>query len=247
MRKYILIVFAALPAFFAILGCEKEHLAVNAPQVKALKTELNTGQYDTLYFTGANGDELVQWTVTPDGFSSFDTQGNTARIIFTKDGTYIVSAQTAKTAAASISIKVNAAPDTTKTDPISGDVSLALNFIRNAKRDSVKFNFSMVTGNTFCPSAKLQYNAAIDSVASTYKLDLLGVKAPKVCPVGPDVTLSAADIFSKPPWFGLGTYLLKVTMNDVTYTGTIVLSSNNIVITWNYTSGVDIPIKTISG
>lgn len=247
MRNFILVAITALLAFFVIQGCEKDRLPVASAQVKAAKAEVEVGQTDTLYFSGANGDESVQWTVTPQGFSSLTTKGNTAGITFTKDGIYTVAAQTAKAAAASIAIKVTALPDTSTIVPISGDVSIALSYSRNVKRDSIKMNFSMVTTNTFCPGGKLQYNTAIDSIGKTYKLDLLNIKEPKVCPGTPDVTLSASDIFTHPVWFGLDTYQLKVTLNGVTYTGTLVVSSSNIVITWNYTSGVLIPVKVISG
>ncbi|MES2429203.1 MAG: hypothetical protein V4560_19630 [Bacteroidota bacterium] len=269
MKKLTLIAFAALMAFFVIQGCEKGRLDdVRGEKIKAFKTELIPFEDDTLLFTGAAATDSVKWTVTPADLSYIQIKGNAAIIRFFREGTYSVSAQKVSGGVAqSISIKVaryvpvfvsepgttkttistSATPDTVQYIPITGDIKVGLSYYRIPSDDSVSINFNPQTVNTYCSKSIMQYTSTVDA-SKNFTLDIVNLRAPKNCAgaTAPDWQVWTGDVFKR-KLIGLGTHQLTIKFNGVTYTGTIVVTTTNTTINWNYTSGVIMLSHVING
>jgi hypothetical protein len=267
MKNLILITFAALTAIFGLQGCEKARLAdISEGKLKATKTELSPYQTDTLLFMGAAAADSVNWTITPAGQDGIRINGHVAIITFFKEGTYTVSAQKASGGVTrSISIKVvkgapvyptdsgttkttlvtSTSPDTVAFIPITGDIRVTTAYFRLPSRDSVILNLNLQTLNTYCSKGIIQYTSTLDA-SQNFSLDIINIRAPKNCAgaTSPDWQTWTGMVF-KTKFIGLGTHKLTITYNNITYTGTIVVTTSNTTINWNYTSGIVIPDKVI--
>lgn len=267
MKNITLTVLGALLVLFVIQGCEKERMAnIGDGKIKATTTELSQYELDTLLFTGAANTDSVKWTVTPADQSLIRIKGNAAIIYFFKVGTYTVSAQKLS-GGETQSISINVTPpkppvfvpetgttnttvttvvsDTTKFEPITGDVKMGVSFWRNPADGKVEMNFSPQTVNTYCARGMLQYTAILDD-SQNFSLDLVNIREPKGC-LGatiPNVKIGASDVFKK-KLIGLGSHQFKVTLNGVVYNGSIVVAASNITINWSYTTGIIMPAIVI--
>lgn len=268
MKKLILITITALAALFVMQGCEKGRLSdIGGGKIKASKLEINRYETDTLLLTTATATDSLNWTVTPAGQNSVRNQGNVALFSFFKEGTYTVTAQKVSGGAtASITIKVSAAapvygtdtgttkttvqtttrPDTVDYTPLTGDIKLTTDYFRLPSRDSVILNFNILTVSTYCPKGIVQYTSTVDA-AGNFTLDIVNVRSPKNCggSTRPNETMWVVGVF-KNKFIGLGNHQLKVTYNGITYTGTVVVTTTNTTINWNYTSGIVIPDNVIN-
>lgn len=271
MKKLSFTIFVALLAFFIIQGCEKAQLTDLGVGTKiiASKTQIAQLDLDTLLFTGASVTDSVKWSVTPEGKSVIQSKGNTAVIYFLDLGNYTVSAQKAsggEVKTKSINVVPHQAPpfvsdpgttnttvstsnnsDTTQYIPITGDINVSPDFYRIPSGDSVQVNFSLQTVNKYCSRGIIEYTSILDA-AKNYSLDIGKIRAPKNCAgsLSPDMQVWAGYIFKR-KLLGLGTHQISITYNGTTYTGTIIVNTTNIIINWNYTSGVIMLTHVING
>ncbi|HWZ36451.1 MAG TPA: hypothetical protein VNW51_09840 [Mucilaginibacter sp.] len=266
MKNLILITFTAVAAIFVLQGCEKARMAdIGDGKLKASKAQVGLFEVDTLLFTGAAATDSVNWTVTPASHYGIQTHGNAAIVTFFTEGTYLVSARKVSGGVTqSVSIKAvqqapvyatesgttkttvvtSANPDTAEYIPITGDIKVTTAYFRLPSGDSVILNLNLQTVKTYCSKGILQYTSILD--AGNFNLDIVNIRAPKNCAgaTSPDWQTWTGMVF-KTKFIGLGTHQLTITYNNVTYTGTIVVTRINTTINWNYTSGVVIPDKVI--
>jgi hypothetical protein len=260
MKNLTLIAFAALMAFFVLQGCEKDHLAdIGGEKIKATKTEIEQYELDTLLFTGAAATDSVKWTVAPANSGVIQNKGNKAIIYFFKTGTYTVSAQNL-TGGTTQSITITAVPrkppvfvpdpgttnttvvtaasDTMEFVPITGNVNVGGGLWREPNSGKVVANFGPRTVNNYCSRGIMQYTAVIDA-SQNFSLDIVNIRQPIGCAgaTAPNHNLGAEQVF-KNKLLDNGTHQLKITLNGVTYIGTIVITATTMVVNWPYTSGV---------
>ncbi|MES2377371.1 MAG: hypothetical protein V4553_12360 [Bacteroidota bacterium] len=259
MKNLILTAFAALMAIFVLQGCEKARLAdIGDGKIKATKTEIELYEPDTLLFTGATITDSVKWTITPANAIQ-QIKGNVMATYFTSLGTYTVSAQKLSGGAIqTISIKVvprkppvfvpdpgttnttvvTTTSDTTQFVPITGDVQVGGGLWREPNTGKVVVNFSPRTVNNYCSRGIMQYTAVIDA-EQNLTLDIVNIRQPVGCAGanGPDHPCGGSQVF-KNKLLDNGTHQFKITLNGVTYTGTIVITATTMTVNWPYTSGV---------
>jgi hypothetical protein len=270
MKNLILTVSAALMAIFVLQGCEKQTmsdpLTNTTPQILTHKTQVYPYDGgDTLLYTGAAATDSLEWTVTPAANTYIRQKGNVAIIIFGNVGSHVVTAKKiGSSTSASITMTVvssttlfksdglttstnvtTSTSDTLKIEPITGDVKLWVIYYRNPVGDSVMINFSAYTMNTFCSRATMQFKSVLGNDRN-YSLDLINIRGPKGCAgaVGPNTSAGISGIFV-PKLMGFGNHALNITLNGVTYTGSINVTANNTVINWPYTTGVIMDLKVI--
>jgi hypothetical protein len=260
MKNLILAAFAALMATFVLQGCEKARLAdIGDGKIKASKTEIEVYDLDTLFFTGAAATDSVKWTVTPANQNVIKIKGNAAVIYFFKIGTYSVSAQKLSggviqtititvvprkppvfipDAGTTNTTVVTTTSDTTQFETITGDVQVGGGLWREPNTGKVVVNFSPRTVNTYCSKGIMQYTAVIDA-SQNFTLDLVNIREPKGCAgaTAPNSTSGGSQVF-KNKLLDNGTHQLKITLNGVTYIGTIVITATTMTVNWPYTSGV---------
>jgi len=268
MKKLTFTMLAAILAFFIIQSCRREITPIGDGSLKASKTIIGVGYIDTLLFTGATATDSVQWTVTPTDYTSITTKANTARVVFDKAGTYTVTAKKNNGKSAGISIKVvDNAPiiyndtsttksditttstlDTVKIEPIKTDIYLKKSFRRNPDGPGTSINLTPYINvtNYYCLKALLQYKATITD-DNHFNLVVINVRESKGCtilpppagapPTEPPFTTAQYDVFVK-KYIEFGTYPLTVTVNNVTYTGSVTISELKVTFYWPYTSGV---------
>jgi hypothetical protein len=108
MKKLIYCLFAILPAYFIIQGCNKLDGVITAGgQLTATKAEVKINEPDTLVAVNAKAADNIGWIVTPSGFNSISTNANAASIKFTQAGTYNVKASVNGVNTESLNITVN--------------------------------------------------------------------------------------------------------------------------------------------
>lgn len=272
MKKLTFTALAAILVFFIIQGCEKAQLTDLGVGTKiiASKAKLYPLDLDTLLFTGAAATDAVNWTVTPTGQSVIQSQGNTAIIYFTDTGTYTVSAQKAsggEIKSKSINVVARQAvpvvsesgntnttvstsnnADTTQYIPVTGDINVNASLYRTPLGDSVQVNFNIQTVDTFCSRGILEYTSTFDA-AKNFTLNIGEVRAPKNCAgsLSSDIQIWEGYVFRRKLLATGSTHKLTITLNGVTYTGTIVVAPTTITINWNYTSGVIMLTHVING
>src|SRR6202000_1423631 len=106
MKKltYLILVLAA--GLFIVSACNKYgDLAGLKGKIIATKTTLEIGEPDSLLLVGAKATDSIHWSVLPSGFDSLVIRHNKAKIIFTRSGTYTVTA-TDNGTPATVSIRV---------------------------------------------------------------------------------------------------------------------------------------------
>jgi hypothetical protein len=243
MKNLTFAIITLLFAFFIISGCSKIEDPANNGSIIATKTTVKINEPDSLVFVGATSTDTTQWTVTPAGFHHFTSQKNAARIVFTKAGSYTVSATHTGLLPGSIVIKVSTdsipnPADTTTYVPLTGDqITLTASYYKSATSDTAGFSFMARTQNNYCSNGIFRINATVDA-SNNYTINLLNIQEPKVCRGTSDHPVNSNGFnFAKGPLVN-GTYPLKVTLNGTIYNGHIVVTAATITFDWNYTSGV---------
>lgn len=261
MKNLTYTIFAILLAFFAIQSCNKMNDPANNGKIVATKTLVKIYERDSLSLVGTTVHDSVQWSVSPAGFNGLSHQGGRALIVFTKAGSYTVTASKIGGVPASILIKVSADSvsnptnptnpidtpvtpvDTVKITPLTGD-QITLHPSIFQKPDSAGFQFNAITTNLYCSRGTLEYNGFV-SPARSFQFDFLDVREPKVC-TGTQIPMVLSPWPAYKIYMGNGTFPLKMTLNGTTYTGSIVVSSTTVTFDWNYTSGIVITPKVIN-
>jgi len=267
MKNSIYALFASLMILFIIQGCNKSSdlaalsgtsaaskaaaLSATAGQLIASKATVKIGEPDTLLLVGAANDS-IKWSVTPStGYRAFITEKNTARVIFSKSGSYTVSASanggTPATKTLTVTDSVyNVVPVTYGYVPLTGDqITLTPAVYTDKAADTSYVYFKATTQNSYCSSSVLSVAYSLDG--STFNLNFLNVIQPSPCSVSnAPISKTVAFTSNSPAAFANGTYPLNVILNGVTYTGSFTATATTITFNWNYTAGVVLSTKQIS-
>lgn len=243
MKNSIYGLLAFLFTLFIIQGCQKlTDPTLRKGQLVVSKSVVKINEPDSLLLVGAPASDSIKWSVTPAGHDTLLTKNNAARVVFTKAGSYTVKVSDNGGAPASAVITVNdsvykAPPGNTSISLIGDQITLFPYFYKSKNTDSTYLAFTAVTKNYYCATDKLNVK---DSLVNNN----FGVKFINVTQYGPcnsnSAQLSAGILFNQHPTQPLnnGTYPLKITLNDTTYTGNIVVSTSTISFTWPNSSRV---------
>jgi hypothetical protein len=247
--KKIIFAFAILGSALAVItACNKGQLSGQAGPLVASSYKPQIMQPDSLYLSGTTSGDSLVWSVTPPGADSLIVKNNTALVFFKKAGVYQVTVSSKNSLPAKVTINVSDSvyhpPVGYVYTPLTGDqLTLIPHYV--AGGDSTYLSFLVETKNSYCTSSKLQ---ATDSLKNnTYGINFVRVIQPNPCATG-DGPLAAYINFTanQPAALTNGTYPLSITLNGIIYTGSIVVSTNTISFSWNYTSGVLISPTQIS-
>jgi hypothetical protein len=248
---YIITFFALL---FIINACTKVN-GLTTEQLVASSATVKTGQPDSLELVGAAATDSIRWSVSPlAGINNFYHSGKHGLINFNQAGIYTVTATVNNTTPYSTSITVTQAPalpvDTVTTAstrvPLTGDeIKLTANYSKSTGSDSAYVYFSAQTTKFYyCLNSFITYNTALNNTSGfTISFGDVIKPATKDCQAG-SVRLSIASIPFKQSlqnkYLPAGTFPLTVTLNGVTYTGSVIVTATDVNINWSYTSGVTI-------
>jgi hypothetical protein len=255
--KTLTYVFVFFTLLFTINACKK--VSVNTIELVAISHDIKIGQPDSLELTGTATTDSVKWAVSPTaGLNSIHYKGNHAVVTFNQTGTYTITATLNNTTPYTTSINVTQAPappvDTTRTTsvhyPLTGDqITLTPHYSKSPNSDSAYVYFTAQTTKFYyCLNSYLIYNV---SLTGGYTLNMVDMIKPSTasCQVG-STRLTTGNIpFSQGMqnnYLPVGTFPLKVTLNGVTYTGSVTVTGTDINFNWSYTSGVMITPTHIS-
>lgn len=252
MKTLIYFILSLVPAFFIIEGCNKVNDASLKGQLVASKSMVKINEPDSLELVGATTTDAFKWTVSPTGYDSLITSKNKALVFFKKSGTYTIQVSDNGATPVSKTITVNdsvyTTPSSTITLSLAGDqITLKPAYYKSATADSSYIYFTATTTNSYCNVNRLNFTYGIDSL-NQYNFNFKNVIQNGTCTVStaPLVSYAIKLIKSGSPVLADGTYPFNVILNGTTYTGTIAVSSTNIIFNWNYTSGVLVSPKQIS-
>ncbi|HVV55017.1 MAG TPA: hypothetical protein VHC47_06825 [Mucilaginibacter sp.] len=243
-----------LPGLLVVLsitqGCKK--LDDNSPQnIQTIqgKRTLKINQPDSISLDGIVNPSSVKWSVTPTGFNTESTVNGIAIFVFSKSGAYTIkgTAEGGKTLAATVTVSDSVYVPQYTTYPFTGDQILLTPYLHEDKQaDTAYIYFTATTVNSYCNSSRLDISSYVD-VNNNFTMGFLDIVEPDVCTTG-EGPVSVNVNYTQNPARALenGTYPLSVTLNGMTYTGNIVVTSASISFDWNYTSGVTISPKQIS-
>jgi hypothetical protein len=258
MKNLTYTILAVLLAFFVIQSCNKMNDPANNGKIVATKTQVKMYELDSLSLVGTTTQDSVQWSVSPSGFNGLSHQGGRARVLFTKAGSYTVTASKIGGIPASIVIKVSTDSvsnpthpidtpvtpvDTVKITQLTGD-QITLHPSIYQKTDSVGFQFNAITTNLYCSRGTLEYSG-IATPARSFQFDFLDVRGPITC-TGTNIPMVISPLPLWKIYMGNGTYPLKATLNGTTYTGSVIVSATTVTFDWNYTSGIIITPKVFN-
>lgn len=250
MKKLIYCLFAILPAYFIIQGCNKLDGIISANgQLTATKSEVKINEPDTLVAVDAKATDNISWIVTPGGANSISTNKNAAAIKFTQAGTYNVKASINGVNTESLTIKVNSSvytpPAGSTTLPLTGDqMSITPGLYKSVYSDSTYIYFNFQTTNTYCVTDRLNFTGSVD--AGNYQLAFNNITEFGTCTGSTSTLHGGLNFKQSAALLANGTYPLNISLNGTTYTGSIVVTSATITFNWTYTSGVVINPKIIT-
>ena len=255
--KTLTYVFVFFGLLFAINGCKKA--GVTGIQLVASSATVKTGQPDSLELVGASATDSVKWAVSPTaGLNGISYKGNHAVVNFNQAGTYTVTATLNNTTPYSTTISVTQAPappvDTTRTTsvhyPLTGDqITLTSHYSKSPNSDSAYVYFSAQTTRFYyCLNSYLTYNT---SLTGGFTLNIVDMIKPSTasCQVGSTrLTIGVIPLRQsvQNSYLPNGTFPLTVTLNGVTYNGSVTVTATDINFNWSYTSGVTITPTHIS-
>jgi hypothetical protein len=246
---FILFVVSACNKFADLTSLKGDLASLNG-KLAVTKSTVKIMEPDSMLLVGAKTSDTFVWSVTPSGYDSLITKNNAGLIFFKKSGNYVVSVSdngaTPITAAITVTDSVYHTPVQYTTTPLTGDqITLVPHLYKSQTSDSTYLYFVAQTKNSYCGISKL--NVADSLVNNTYAIGFVNVVQPSPCVIG-DSPIAAVINFTQniPAPLSNGTFPLSVTLNGITYTGSIVITPTNITYNWNYSSGVLIAPKQIS-
>ncbi|MDB4920944.1 hypothetical protein [Mucilaginibacter sp.] len=250
MKNLIYGLLALSLTLFVISACNKGSLSDNKNgQLTASSYKVKINQPDSLLLVGAKATDTTRWSIVPSGHDSIITKNNTALIFFKKPGSYLVKAIngiTTATASVTVSDSVyHPAGQHTIVSLIGDQVTLVPHYYKSKTSDSAYLSFVAQTHNSYCSNSSLKFADSV--VNNSYGIGFLNVIQPAQCTLG--ITPIAAVINftqNQPDSLPNGTFPLNVTLNGITYTGSIVATTTTITFNWNYNAGVLIAPKQIS-
>lgn len=267
--KKILIPILVFASIVGYLSCQKEHSS--DPSVAAEKTEgIKKGEPIVFSVDGAN----AQWAVSP-GNAKITTNGNTATILFSKAGSYQVTANTGYSVSR-ITVNVSDSSwcndirqmcDSTGTDTcrygncpprdtIPSDTIPRRDSIYSLHNDQifitpVKINSGAISGLLIKSATQLSYPCSNNFLIANFITDTSGANYTfKYAGVHVPYACGGPSGPAKSmralfPEHN-GTYGFKVVLNGITYTGSLTKTGSQYSFNWPYTSGVIISPQTIN-
>lgn len=218
-------------------------------QLAASSYKVKIKQPDSLLLVGAKATDTTHWSIVPSGYDSIITKNNTALVFFKKSGSYLVKAKvgtTTATASITVSDSIYNSPSKYTTVPLTGDqITLVPHYYKSKTSDSTYLSFVAQTRNSYCSNGSLKFADSV--VNNSYGIGFLNVVQPTQCTLG--TTPIAANISftqNQPNSLTNGTFPLNVTLNGITYTGSMVVTTTSISFNWNYNAGVLIAPKQVS-
>jgi len=255
MKKltYIVIFFALL---FALGACKKG--TITAVHLEATHAIIKIGQTDTLELVGASATDSVSWTVTPSGFNWIVSSHNHAIVNFNKAGNYTITTvvnTAAYTYMSTYLITVTNEVYNPTPPPVGGQAShislagdqitLLAHYNKSTKSDSAYVYFNAQTANNYtCGNSYLNYTHSLDA-SNHFSINFIDMyqPAPKDCTTGGTTITSPVIPFVQSvqnTYLANGTFPLTVSLNGVTYTGSVSITATDVTFNWPYTSGVTI-------
>jgi len=237
---------ALVMVIFIISACTKGDLGSTKGQLNVTTYKPLINQPDTLLLVGAKATDSVRWNVTPAGYDSLVTKNNAAIVFFKKAGNYQVQVKdngVITSASFTVSDSVYHPKVQYNYVPITGNITLVPHF--HSSPDSSYMVFVAQISSGYCGGSSLRYTDSLKN--NTYGINFMNVAQPSTC-AGGNGPLYAVINFTQtqPSLLTVGTYPFSVTLNSVTYTGSMVVSTTNITFNWNYNSGVLISPQQIS-
>jgi hypothetical protein len=242
MKKLMFGSFALLLVILVISACNKfGDLGGNGSNSKLVASSYKVKRYqpDSLLLNGAKATDSVHWSVTPSGYDSLITKNNAAVVFFKKAGVYQVKATDAgvpATVSITVSDSVYHPLITYWYTQLTGDqITLVPHYVTG--HDSSFLQFVAQTKNYYCGTSRLM--EADSLIGGKYGIRFLDAMQPNPCVIG-ESPIAAVISFAnnQPAPLPNGTFPLSVTLNNTTYTGSIVVTSATITFNWNYTAGV---------
>ena len=246
---YGFLVFIAV--LFTITACTKNgQLDAPAGQIAAAYTRLKINQPDLMALVGADSTKVVTWSVSPGGSDTLTTQRNGARWVFTKAGTYTVSASQTGAAPASITITVIDslyAPTPYATHFTAGEqITLTPKYVKSAHSDSSYLAFTAVTKNSYCANSTIDMGVYYDRSAGSYYMQLTQVLHPSDCGVGSSKLTGSLGYEWYQASVSNGSYPLYIEFNNQpNVVGSIEITDTQIIFHWDNTGGVVISPLTL--
>jgi hypothetical protein len=249
MKKLIYGFIAFVLTILVVPACNKYgELVGQTGKLAASAYKVKINQPDTLLLVGAKATDTVHWSVSPTGYDSIITKNNTALLFFKKAGVYQVKAVdnsfTPATATITVSDSVYHPTTTYNYTPLTGDqITLVPHYVTG--RDSSFLQFVAQTKNYYCGTSRLM--AADSLISGKYGIGFLDVIQPNPCVIGESPIAAVINFTTNQPApLPNGTFPLSVTLNNTTYTGSIVVTSTTITFNWDYTAGVLIAPKQLN-
>jgi len=247
-----------IAAFFTLLFAFNSCTKVGTPglHLDATHATIKIGQPDSLELVGASVSDSVKWSVSPTGFNPLVSSHNHAVVSFNKSGSYLIT--TVFNGGASYTYAITVTTDVynpTPTPPpsngqathisIAGDqITLLTHYSKSTKSDSAYVYFNAQTTNTYpCGSSSLNFTRTFDA-NNHLSIGFVDMYQPatKDCTASGTITspvITFAQSFQN-TFLANGTYPFSVTLNGVTYTGSVMVTATDVTFNWTYTSGVTI-------
>ncbi|MDB5009955.1 MAG: hypothetical protein JWQ06_744 [Mucilaginibacter sp.] len=267
MKNLAYSVLALCFALLIIQGCSKGVLSSLNGKLVASKSTLAANAVDSVLYVGASASDSIKWSVTPAGFNTLGLNKNLAIITFNKAGTYTVQATVNGGAPATTTITVTpATPITNPVPPVPADsvitqsglvslagdqITLLPNYYKSKLGDTTYIYFTAETTKIYaCGNSVINFTKSLDA-NNNFSLNFISVQQPagSACQKAAGAIATGIIPFmqnSQNPYMTPGVYPLTVTLNSITYTGSIVITTTDITFNWNYTSGVMIAPKHFS-
>jgi len=250
MKKLMFGSFTLLLLILAISACNKfGDLGGSGSNGKLVASsyKVKINQPDSLLLNGAKATDSIHWSVSPSGYDSLITKNNAALVFFKKAGVYQVKATDAgvpSTVSITVSDSVYHPVTTYWYTQLTGDqITLKPHYVTSG--DSSFIQFVAQTKNSYCGSSRLMVADSLKN--GSYGVKFLDAMQPNPCVIGESPIAAVINFVSNPPApLAKGTFPLSVTLNNTTYTGSIVVTSATITFNWSYTAGVLISPMQIS-
>lgn len=239
-------------SFLALIigaGCNKNTSQSPAKSLSISKTAIAKGEAIVVTNPDSSSKIPVAVSVLPAGFNTIAVVGNKAILTFSKSGTYLLRSALAQTASyQSVTVADSTLKAVNIPNPLSGDQLTLTPALKSTDSSGLHLTFMVTTRNSYpCNNGTIcgQYACTAQSFGYQFGSVLLPTSA--TCtgingPVNTLIDLGSITTEAK----AKGSYPLTLTLNSVTYTGSILFTATGLTITWSYTSGIIISAKQVN-
>ncbi|MBS0027685.1 hypothetical protein ACTJJ0_03385 [Chitinophaga sp. 22321] len=228
-----------------IYACsKKDNVQGNATIESSSGSSAKPGELVSFKFNGLAKDGAVDWKITPAGNVQIHSSGNTATVIFSKAGDFVVTAQSgSQQAVQRLSVSATGSSSNkvvSTTASLDGD---EITLVPSFPKDSI--NYLLIRAET-----KKDYDCLNNFLVSVYSeasnaftLKYIGVEVPdaSICTAGKSKAVATNALYMPVD----GTYSFTIKFNNKDYIGSVVKKGTHFNFTWSYTSGVIISPQSI--